>query len=69
MKTTNKYITQVIACPDCCGAGKVLIDPGELYKYYEKKTCETCSGSGRLIRKTTIEFEPYIDNDKNLVKI
>jgi len=69
MKTMNKGITKVIACPDCNGAGEILRDPGQHVKYYEKEMCRTCEGSGRLIRKTTVKYQPYNEDEKILVRI
>jgi len=69
MKTANKYITKVIACPDCNGAGEFLRDPGYHSKTYEKHTCGICKGSGRLIRKTKVEYIPYNEDEKVLVRV
>jgi len=69
MRTMNRFITQVIACQNCKGAGEILIDPGEHSKVYEKITCPNCFGSGRLIRKVTIEHTPYNEDEKILVRI
>jgi DnaJ-class molecular chaperone len=69
MITTNKGFTKVIACPDCNGAGEILRDPGFRSLIYEKHTCGTCKGSGRLIRKTTIEYTPFNDDEKIMVRI
>lgn len=69
MKATNKYITRVIACPECKGAGEILRDPGLHSKTYKREECQKCMGSGRLIRKTTIEYTPYDIYDKMMVKI
>jgi len=69
MKTTNSYLRKVIACEDCKGVGEILIDPGTHSKVYETQTCRTCNGSGRLIRKTTVEYEPYNEDQKVMVRI
>lgn len=69
MKTANKYIRQVIACPNCNGAGEVLIDPGDHSKVYNKINCTKCLGSGRLVRKTAVEYEPYNEDQKVMVRI
>lgn len=69
MRTTNKGFTKVIACPDCQGAGEILIDPGSRSRHYEKETCQTCKGSGRLIRKTNVEYSPFNEDEKVLVRV
>ena len=69
METTNKGFRKVIACEDCNGAGEILTDPGHHAKCYEKKTCQTCLGSGRLIRKTTIEYEPFSEDEKVMIRV
>lgn len=69
MRTTNKYLRKVIACEDCKGVGEILVDTGTHSKVYEKQTCKTCNGYGRLIRKTTIEYEPYNEDHKVMVRI
>jgi DnaJ-class molecular chaperone len=67
--THNKYQTRVIICPDCGGNGKVYIDKDDRSVFYQRKTCETCKGSGRLIRKITVEFMPYVESEAPIVKL
>lgn len=68
MKTTNKGFRKVIACPDCNGVGEILKDPGYRSRHYEKETCDTCKGSGRLVRKTNVEFTPFSEDQKVMVR-
>jgi DnaJ-class molecular chaperone len=69
MNARNKYITKVIACPDCKGAGEILKDPGIRSNTYDVVECPSCKGTGRLIRKTKVEYTPYDKDVKLMVKI
>ncbi len=59
MNTLNRFMTKVVVCPKCKGAGEILKDPGYRSNTYDIIECSTCKGSGRLIRKVTVEFTPY----------
>ena len=64
--------TKIIMCETCTGSGVVhqreLEDPhrGEYKEWNE--ICTRCLGSGRLIKTTSIEINPYIPEDFQLSK-
>lgn len=63
----KKTIRKVIACPACNGIGSILVDPGDRGVKYTTKECKACKGKGRLIRITTIDYSPLIDNESVLM--
>jgi DnaJ-class molecular chaperone len=66
-KHLNKTYTRVIACKDCKGAGFLYrAKDSARDENYETITCKTCQGSGRIIVKTTIEYEPYVISKYNI---
>lgn len=54
---------EIILCTSCNGRGSIeqkeLEDyhKGE-YRFWDER-CETCKGSGRLIRETVVHLSPY----------
>lgn len=56
----SSITTSVVLCPICLGFGFTTYEEIEDYHKYiitsRKRTCSTCNGLGRLIQKTTVEF-------------
>ena len=55
----------IIICDYCEGTGYIQFDVGTHKSEYVTKICETCNGSGRLNKKVSVTFDPFIP-DKNI---
>lgn len=53
-------LAEIIICTACNGAGKVV---GSVYVHHDEdqttEECNRCGGSGRMIRKTAVEFQKF----------
>jgi DnaJ-class molecular chaperone len=62
---------QIVICDKCNGVGQIhkCYDVGTHHSEYEyeSKVCESCKGSGRLLKEITVEFKPY-DPEKAEIK-
>ncbi len=54
---------EIIICEQCNGKGIIKCSTLEdyhqhIYEYWDED-CKKCEGSGRLIKKSTVEYFPY----------
>jgi DnaJ-class molecular chaperone len=56
---------EVMLCSSCEGKGYIwgsdLIDYHKREYEAYKVTCKPCGGSGRMVKKTTITYEKFVD--------
>ena len=59
--------TEVVLCSSCEGKG-YIVGHGSLLDYHRsdfsptKISCKPCGGSGRMVKKTTVTYEKFVDD-------
>ena len=60
---TDTCLLEVVICPDCNGEGQFWqVERHNKDGSLIESVCRACNGSGKLIKKTSITFEPWTAN-------